>query len=88
MKKYFLFAMMAILCVSCNINTPDNQSVKTYGKIVGTVGCFDVNDERTLDEYRKAVVIETSNKDSLLSFTMDFEGLNVPFRYGTLSIAA
>ena len=88
MKKYFLFAAIIMLFVACNNNNPENPSFKTSGKIVGTVGCFDVNDERIPDEYRKAVVIETATKDSLLSFIIDITEFNLPFRYGTLSIEA
>ena len=86
--KLLIIAAVTLMLAACNTNQPETPLKRTSGKIVGVIGCFDVKDERTPDSYRKGVVIETADKDSLLSFTMDIKEFDLPFRYGTLSIVA
>ena len=102
MKKILFFAMMAVIFVACNQNAPNTpndgtwicytdpepQSQKHSGNIVGTIGCFDENDNRTLENIRKGVVIRTNSGDSLLSFTLNIEEFDLQIQYGTYSIGA
>ena len=66
--KFFLLAVMAVMLVSCKGNEPELESKIHTGRIIGTLGCYD---EATRTTFYKGYYIETSTKDTVLSFNLD-----------------
>ena len=73
--KIFLFSVLALFFAACNTNEPEELT----GKIVGTIGCYD---EATRTTFYKGYFVETSNKDTVLSFNLDVLD-SICVEYGT-----
>ena len=77
MKKLFLFAIVTLAFVGCNTNNPEQK--KYAGSIIGTLGCYD---EDTRTTFYKGYIVETDEKDTVLSFNIDVRD-SIDVRYGT-----
>ena len=73
--KLFFIAVLAVVLAGCNNNEPEVLN----GKIVGTMGCCD---EATRTIFYKGYFVETSNKDTVLSFNLDVQD-SIYVEYGT-----
>ena len=81
--KLFLFAIMAVTLVSCKRNEPELESKIHTGRIIGTLGCYD---EATRTTFYKGYYIETSTKDTVLSFSIDVQD-SIYVEYGSRVIS-
>ena len=81
--KLFLFAIMAVTLVSCKRNEPELESKIHTGRIIGTLGCYD---EATRTTFYKGYYIETSTKDTVLSFNIDVQD-SIHVEYGSRVIS-
>lgn len=74
-KFFLLVALLAVVLGGCKPNEPEVLT----GRIVGTMGCYD---EATRTTFYKGYFIETSNKDTVLSFNLDVQD-SIYVEYGT-----
>lgn len=82
MKKFLLFALMACAFIACENYEPKQSTKELNGKIIGTLGCYD---EATKTTFYKGYFVETSDKDTVLSFNLDVKD-SIEVRYGTYAI--
>lgn len=73
--KLFFIAVLAVVWAGCKPNEPEVLT----GKIVGTMGCYD---EATRTTFYKGYFVETSKKDTVLSFNLDLQD-SINVAYGT-----
>ena len=90
MKKFIVFAFIAVILVACSTNEPDKKTEReNYGKIVGTWECLDVNYENLMHGYFVLINDTTTSyipyQNAYLCFNIDVQD-SLPFRWGEWAI--